>query len=558
MYDEFVVSPVIVAITTALSASLLLVVVHLYLRSVAPSRALDLWTLAWALYTLRLLFALMLEVSGGSPLLLWCNQVASVCSAVFLLWGARVHAKWPVAVPRVWLVTALFLIVLITVAVLVRLPWDVTVGPVFIFLALGNGAIALAYVRSRSISRSGRVFVAVVFLVWGLHKLDYPLLRRVPEAAVWGYVLGALLAMAAGVALLTTYLDEARHLAQEVRRKFASLVYSMNDLVFTLDRDGRYTGVHGGWVKGTRVPAEEAIGRTPVYVFGETVGKTHLAMLRECFESGRPVTYEWKTSGSDGIDHHFQTTMSPIDAGNRPPDEVVGIARSITDIKEAQRTLESSLRERTTLLQEVHHRVKNNLQLVVSLLRLRSDQTEDADTRRALHDMIGRVLSMALVHEKLYQSENYASIPFGTYLSSLVPRVVDLASENDTPGQVVVETEAMHVHVSEAVPLGLVAVELVSNAVMHAFPEVEQPTLRVEFQKQQAEHLLIVADNGPGIPEEVMRSGGDSLGLHLVRSLTAQMGGTLAVDTVDGTVLTVRVPAEPAVTPVGGHLGQGH
>lgn len=539
VYHRRVAHPLVPAISFALAASVLLFFLHLYLSRREATEALRIWTLAWLLYSCRFVIALTTVFAGEQQLLLWLHQSTSVASAVLLLWGAWLHLARRRRMPILWLSLGAGVLVWITVGTVFGLQPATISWPVFVFLAAGNFAIATVYLRSRAFAREARIFLFVVFVLWGLHKLDYPVLRYLPAAAVWGYTLGAFFTTAAGMGLLALYMDQARRRAHEEREKFQGLVGSMSDVIFTLDRQGRHSGVHGRWVEECGKRPEDFIGRTAVDLFGPEAGAVHLEMARKAFVEDRPVTYEW--SAGDGEERrYFQTTLSPIQAYHGPSEELVGIGRDITELKRSQLFLEQSLAEKSALLREIHHRVKNNMQMVVSILRLRSDYHEDASTQQAFREVISRIMAMAMVHEQLYQSEELTSIPFDDYLETLVPRVLESASPDSTQRpETRIAGDPVRVDIARAVPLGLITVELVSNALEHAFHSVSIPRLQVQFLADAETLTLRVCDNGPGLSVEPSAENSGTLGFSLIRSLCEQLEADLDIRANGGTDVRV-------------------
>lgn len=240
-----------------------------------------------------------------------------------------------------------------------------------------------------------------------------------------------------------------------------------------------------------------------------------------------------------------------LGVGNKPTEygeqDVQTVARladlawDIVEIKRAEDRVRTSLREKDVLLKEVHHRVKNNLQVISSLLNLQAQGITDARAREAFFSSQTRVRSMALIHEKLYRSENFAGINFGDYLRSVTGELV----RSYGMGHVTVEVDAASVHLAldSALPCGLIVNELVSNALKHAFEPGAAGSIRVTLQRTGAEELeLVVADSGRGIPASFDLAKPSSMGMTLVTSLTDQLGGTISVGISGGTVFTVRFP----------------
>lgn len=528
-------------IATALSAALLLTLVHAYLYRVQGTRALGLWTLAWGLYTLRFGVVLLFFQQSQSGPYLWLHQMATAASGMFLLWGALAHTRGIRSMGRPWIGVGIGLIGWITVSVAGGVPAPIVYAPVFVFIAVANFYIAWAYLSSIGFGRLSRRFVGVVFILWGIHKLDYPFLRDIPNAAVWGYGLGAFFTMAAGLGLLVAYLEQARAMSQRLTRRFESLVASLSDVVFTLDSEGRHTALYGRWVEDEDASEETYLGRSAIDIFGPEQGTKHVEMAKTCIRENRIVTYEWSLEGEHGV-RFFLTSFSPIRREKGPPAELVGIAREITELKHTQLSLEKSLRDKETLLQEVHHRVKNNLQIIVSLLRLQSRDFGDQAVRKAFGDTMARVSSMAQVHERLYQSSELDAIRFDEYLKDVSRSVVDLYGSDTGQPEIVVQSDELHLDVARAIPLGLIATELVSNAAKHAFPDDEHGSVSVSFRSVDDRLVLRVADDGRGLPEGFDPKASSGLGMALVYALCDQLGGQCTFTSEDGTTVTVTAP----------------
>ncbi len=230
------------------------------------------------------------------------------------------------------------------------------------------------------------------------------------------------------------------------------------------------------------------------------------------------------------------------------PIRVFGIVQDITRQWKADEALKASLDEKDTLLREIHHRVKNNLQIIRSLLYLQARQTNNPIAQVALEDSYQRVQSMALVHETLYQSANLAAINFGDYTRSLANNLQQSYNGSGWSPKINLDIAPIPMEIDIAVPCGLILNELISNALKYAFPN--QPndatiTLKL-FVDDDGKRHLIVRDNGVGLPAEVVteltgemrhkaHNGHHSLGISLIRQLTAQLKGTLHVDSTNGT-----------------------
>jgi PAS domain S-box-containing protein len=191
--------------------------------------------------------------------------------------------------------------------------------------------------------------------------------------------------------------------------------------------------------------------------------------------------------------------------------------------------LTAALREREVLLQEIHHRVKNNLQVISSLINMQVRKVTGAADRAALEDCQIRVQAIALIHEQLYQSHDYANVPFSEYTRVLVNNVFRTMGVSPDSIKLDLAIEEVAVPVDKAIPCGLLLNELITNALKHAFKDRTDGELRVELARTDGNIRLVVEDNGVGLPADLDVRGASSLGLRLVNTLVRQLQATLAI-----------------------------
>lgn len=224
----------------------------------------------------------------------------------------------------------------------------------------------------------------------------------------------------------------------------------------------------------------------------------------------------------------------------------------VAERKRAEELVRASLQEKEVLLKEIHHRVKNNLQIISSLLSLQSIQIDDERLMTMFFESQNRVRSMALVHERLYQSSNLAQIEFGEYIRQLATQLFKTYQPN--LGQVALKVDvqpAVALAIDEAVPCGLILNELVSNAFKHAFPGGRPGEVCLVLSCEDNERVVLqVGDNGIGFPETLDFRQTDSLGMQLVNMLTEQLNGTVKLDQHDGTVFQIVFAMSPRDVPV--------
>lgn len=209
----------------------------------------------------------------------------------------------------------------------------------------------------------------------------------------------------------------------------------------------------------------------------------------------------------------------------------------------AERELTVSLREKDVLLTEIHHRVKNNLQVISSLLSLQARSIGSDEARSVFTESQNRVRSMALVHEKLYQSRDLARIDFSAYVRELVSHLFHVYRTEELSLRI--RVESVFLTIERAVPCGLIVSELVSNALKYAFPEKGKGEIAIELAVDEAGRCtLTVRDDGVGLPADFDLRHPTSLGLRIVNTLTEQLGGALTVRTDGGTAFNVAFPIE--------------
>jgi len=300
------------------------------------------------------------------------------------------------------------------------------------------------------------------------------------------------------------------------------IIRSMGEILIVTDRDGRIRTVNRTAEEQLGWPAAELIGRE----------------LREVVpEHATPGEVLLRTR--DG--HRFPAVCRPTglwdDAGR--PQGQVWVAQNVAHTKRVEEALRRSLADKEVLLREVHHRVKNNLQVISSMLRLQARSVEDAAVRRMFEDGDGRVRSMALVHEQLYRSGDLAQVDFGAYLERLAHNVGASTPRAGTAIEMRVSAAAVGLPLDLAIACGLIVNELLANAIKHAFHDERRGRIEVRFALDGRIAALTVADDGIGItPEADAPEGG--LGLRLVEALVRQIGGTLSLERSRGTAFRVE------------------
>ena len=226
---------------------------------------------------------------------------------------------------------------------------------------------------------------------------------------------------------------------------------------------------------------------------------------------------------------------------NRDSFMIDGFISDMTDLKQTEHKLQTSLREKNVLLQEVHHRVKNNMQIISSMLNLEAMNVGNSHDKELLYVMQNRIQAMALVHEKLYASEQIEVVDLGEYTRELCMQVLDVISSELAP-KIDFRLESIPSDIDFSVPYGLIVNELVMNAYKHAFEGIAFPKITVELRHQAGQLMLIIRDNGVGLPDTFDIAKSPTLGMNLIHSLIAQLDGQVSVFNRDGTVWEILFP----------------
>jgi len=335
---------------------------------------------------------------------------------------------------------------------------------------------------------------------------------------------------------------KAEEALQESEEKYRAIFESFHDVYYRTDREGLVTLIspsvrnHAGW------DPEDIIGH-PVTDFYQDPSERE-NFKEKLKESGVINDYELKLLAKNGRVIAVSVSSKIIFSKDGHPIGVEGVLRDITDRKRAEEQVKSSLKEKEVLLQEIHHRVKNNMQIISSLLNLQLRHIGDDRVRDMFKMSRDRIKSMALIHEKLYQSEDLSRVNFAQYIRSLSLHL--LHTYNANADRIKLDTEVIDVFldINKAIPCGLILNELVSNSLKHAFPQNKRGTIRIQLSAgSNGDVRLGVSDNGVGFSENVDLQKPDSMGLQLVNDLVEQLGGTLELDLGEGTSYQISFEA---------------
>ena len=342
-------------------------------------------------------------------------------------------------------------------------------------------------------------------------------------------------------------IDKLHKRAEAEVLKLSQAVEQSASMVIICDVDGQVEYVNRRFVEVTGYAREEIVGANPRMVKSGDMPAETYRQLWSALNSGKSWSGELCNKKKNGQRYWVQASIAPV---RNPAGEITNFLAIEEDISERKLwddQLQAQLKEKEVLLKEVHHRVKNNLQLVASLFNMQTRREESQSVRNVLSDGYNRVQSLALVHERLYRSESLDKVDFLTYVQRLV-RDLKASFLNGYDHIAVRENiESVDLDIDTAVSCGLIINELLSNALKHAFPNGECGEIYVEFYRRENQYCLVVRDDGVGLPANRDLSKSDSLGLKLVHILTRQMLGAIEIDRAGRGLrfsITIPVPSE--------------
>lgn len=258
-------------------------------------------------------------------------------------------------------------------------------------------------------------------------------------------------------------------------------------------------------------------------IFNGLLGKKILENKETCFKA------------KDGTTITVLLSISLIQSEDNETVGIVCIGSDITDMVSAKNEIKNSLQEKELLLREVHHRVKNNLQIISSLLNLQSGYIKNKDDLEIFKDSLSRVKSMAFVHEQLYQSSNLANVEFSEYVRNLLTYLLHYYTQDPGSIKLNINVENVFMDIDTSIPCGLIVNELVTNSLKHAF-HGKPGEISIDLHSiNDDQYMLTVADNGTGLPEGFDFKNTETLGLQLVNGLVNQLDGTIELDSSNGT-----------------------
>ena len=314
-----------------------------------------------------------------------------------------------------------------------------------------------------------------------------------------------------------------------------SFMNSASDSFYLLDAYLNFVEINKRGLEIIGKRREEVIGKHITDIVPDVKESGRYEKHLEVMRTGEPFVVE------DFVPHPIFGDLHFILKSFKVGEGLGVIASDITNHKLAEEQIKASLKEKEILLKEIHHRVKNNLQIMSSIIDLQSRSVEEIEVRKHFKDCQNRIHSMALIHESLYSSGELVRINFNNYTRSLISQLISSYQSMSKEIEQTINVDDIHLDIDTAVPCALIMNELITNSLKHAFP-MERGEIRVDFNHHNEGYRLIIYDNGRGLPEELDFKNTKTLGLYMVRILTEQIRGDIELDRTSGTRFTLTFP----------------
>jgi PAS domain S-box-containing protein len=324
--------------------------------------------------------------------------------------------------------------------------------------------------------------------------------------------------------------------------KYRNIFENVQDIFYQTDNNGIIIEISPSVERYSKYKPSELIGKSVETLYANPEDRKPL--LKRIKENGEAVDYEIVLKTKDdrllyvSSNSHFRYDSSQRVIG------IEGSLRDITERKNIEIQLKNSLFEKELLLKEIHHRVKNNLMIISSLLNLQSSYIKDKESKEIFKESQNRANSMALIHERLYQSTDLKRIDFGDYIESLSSDLFHNYATQSGDIDLKIDVEDIFLDINTAIPLGLIVNELITNSLKHAFPDNRKGEIIINFFRKNDHYEFIVIDNGVGFPDEIDYKNTESLGMQIVTSLTDQIDGQILLNTDNGTSFKISFKEE--------------
>jgi PAS domain S-box-containing protein len=339
--------------------------------------------------------------------------------------------------------------------------------------------------------------------------------------------------------------NEKNRALLESENKLREIIENSIDNIFVADvlPDGKFkvNTINGALEKFMNINRKDVENKLINEILPEIPARIISENFNKCLACGKNYSYE-EVAEFYGEKTYYSTNLAPVFDETGKAVRVVGISRNITKQKLAGEKIQNLLHEKELILSEVHHRVKNNMNAIYGLLKIQAGAQKNKEANDVLQNAAGRVLSMSVLYDKLYRSEDNGAISIKKYLPALIDEIVGTFPQKPA---LKIETSIDDVILSSKIlsPIGMIINELISNTMKYAFNGCAEGFIAVTAFKNEGRVSISVIDNGPGIPEPVTFDNSPGLGLRLVEMLVKQINGSITIERERGAIFTIEFDA---------------
>jgi PAS domain S-box-containing protein len=348
-----------------------------------------------------------------------------------------------------------------------------------------------------------------------------------------------------GVTQDITEIKKVEEDLQSTKAELERIIESSPAAIIVLDFDGR---VHRWSPAAERIfgwTEKEVIGKPSPTVPLDFIEKLHIELDRlrngkETLFNPLLTPFEVEVFKKDGSKIFMSLSVAPIQGVSGKPEAVINVMTDLSERKEFEEKLKKSIEEKEMLLKEIHHRVKNNLMIISSLLNLQANYLKDQESIEIFKESQHRAESMALIHQRLYQSTGLKSIEFQEYITTLARDLYQSYVKDPDRVKLLLDVEEVSIDIDTAIPLGLILNELITNSMKYGFPDDMEGKVFIDLSKKDDTYVLKVGDDGVGIQSDLDFRNTSSLGMQLVNGLVSQIDGEIELNRDNGTEFVIK------------------
>lgn len=331
-----------------------------------------------------------------------------------------------------------------------------------------------------------------------------------------------------GIAYDITELKRIQQALIDSELKYRTLIENMSEVILYVDNSDRIIFANDNAIKMFGYDKSELLGQIAVDILVDPGYREFIRDRIKLRRHGFTDRYEAQMKKKTGESIWVEISSAPLKDTDGKIIGSIGIHSDISDRKKYENTIETSLKQKDLLLKEIHHRVKNNLQIISSLIKLQSAHVNDKEIHSLFAESQNRIKTMALIHEKLYRSTDISVIEFYDYIKNLVNSLYSSYGISIDRVKPVIEFRSIYLDIDTAIPCGLIINELISNCLKYAYPDLRKGRISIDLKElNESDYVLVIKDDGIGIPESVDFVNTNSLGLKLVKILSEQLGGAV-------------------------------